>query len=363
MPRMRNNRGFDPISLSFLDVISCGFGAVVLIFLILDHNAARQNDVTNRDTLAEIDFLNEDIREGEEGLVRLRNTLSDVDFQVVEAQGRARVIEEEIKTILEELARLENESSSKTQTEESLRDEIKSLEEELEKLRKEELQSGNNIRRFVGEGNRQYLTGLLLGGSRILILVDTSASMLDATIVNIIRRRNMNTEAKLSAPKWKRTRSTVEWLIAQLPPPSQYQIYTFNSETLPLIDGTDWQWLEVADQTQLDQAVTKLNTIVPANGTNLDKLFAKVASIDPPPDNIYLITDGLPTLGKAPVSGNISGRDRERLFNSAVRELPSGIPINIILEPLEGDPMAAPLFWQLAITSKGSFLNPAEDWP
>lgn len=356
-------RAFDPISLSFLDVISCGFGAVVLIFLILDHSESSQNQVQDPALAAEVNLLEEDIREGELGLVRTRNTLSDLDLRMVEAQGQARAIEEEIQSIMEELARLENESSATIVSEEQLRADIDALEAELEKLRAETDNSGNNVRRFVGEGNRQYLTGLILGGARILILVDSSASMLDSTIVNIIRRRNMNDDAKRSSEKWVRTRRTVEWLVAQLPPPSQYQIYTFNAETRSILEGTEGQWLEVADEAQLDRAIDALDRVIPVNGTNLATLFNAVANLSPPPDNIYLITDGLPTLGGRSDGGNISGRERERLFEQAVRELPKGIPVNVIMQPLEGDPMAASLYWQLAISSGGSFLNPAPDWP
>ncbi|MDG1851875.1 MAG: VWA domain-containing protein, partial [Gammaproteobacteria bacterium] len=62
-------REFNPISLSFLDVMSCGFGAVVLIFLILDHSSTVQNDANNPDLAAEINLLNEEINEGQENLV------------------------------------------------------------------------------------------------------------------------------------------------------------------------------------------------------------------------------------------------------------------------------------------------------
>jgi archaellum component FlaC len=313
---------------------------------------------------AEVNLLEEDIREGETGLVRVRNTLSNVDLQMVQAQGQARAIEEEINSIMEELSRLENETSATVVSEEDLRSDIEALEAELERLRAEREDTGNNIRRFVGDGNRQYLTGLIMGGARVLILVDSSASMLDSTIVNIIRRRNMNDEAKRSAAKWIRTKRTVEWLVAQLPPPSQYQMYTFNAETRAMLPGTEGQWLEVADTAQLDRAMQELENTIPVNGTNLETLFNAVANLSPPPDNIYLITDGLPTLGsRAAAGGTVSGRDRERLFEAAVRELPKGIPVNVILQPLEGDPMATSLYWQLAVSTDGSFLNPASDWP
>ena len=327
-------REFNPISLSFLDVMSCGFGAVVLIFLILDHSSTVQNDANNPDLAAEINLLNEEINEGQENLVRVRNTISEVDFQMVEAQGLARSIQEEIDTFLEELAQLENTTLAKKESVEKLKSDIQTLEEELERLRAaQDSFSGNFIRPYVGDGNRQYLTGLILGGSRILVLVDTSASMLDNTIVNIIRRRNMSVETRIASDKWVGVRKVVDWLTTQLPPPSQYQIYTFNEQVQPLIPGTNGNWLEVADEAQLSDAVSRINQIIPENGTNLENVFQAVAAMNPLPDNIYLITDGLPTLGSREgglfsrrPDGNqntVSGREREELFRSAVGKLPS----------------------------------------
>jgi hypothetical protein len=43
--------------------------------------------------------------------------------------------------------------------------------------------------------------------------------------------------------------------------------------------------------------------------------------------------------------------------------LPRNVPVNIILAPMEGDPMAASEFWQLAQVSRGSFMSPSKDWP
>ncbi|RLA57520.1 MAG: hypothetical protein DRR04_12705 [Gammaproteobacteria bacterium] len=87
-------------------------------------------------------------------------------------------------------------------------------------------------------------------------------------------------------------------------------------------------------------------------------------ALSPSPDNIFLITDGLPTQGINPPRGNkVSGKERLKLYRQAVRALPKGVPVNIILAPMEGDPMAASEFWQLAQISGGSFLSPSKDWP
>jgi hypothetical protein len=358
-------RSVDPISMSFLDVISCGFGAVILLFMVMKHSTSLELPSVTPELVAEIDLLDEEIRDGKEGLVRVRNTLSDVDLQMVQAQGLASSIEEEIKTFLEELAQMENNTLANEESVAKLKADIDSLEEELNRLRAAEDQvTGNNIREFIGDGNRQYLTGLILGGNRILILVDMSASMLDNTIVNIIRRRNMPDADRINSAKWVQVRKTVDWLTTQLPVPSQYQIYVFNNEARSLLPGTEGRWLEVADEPQLTQAVTALNAIIPNEGTNLENLFVSISQMNPLPDNIFLITDGLPTLGsRGKTTGTITGRDREELFENALQKLPENIPVNVIMSPLEGDPMAPGWYWQLAIQTKGSFMMPSPDWP
>ena len=70
-------RNLNPISLAFLDVMFCGFGAVILIFLILDHNSNVTPSEQNPDLAAEVNLLREEVNEGELGLVALRNTFSE----------------------------------------------------------------------------------------------------------------------------------------------------------------------------------------------------------------------------------------------------------------------------------------------
>ena len=90
--------------------------------------------------------------------------------------------------------------------------------------------SGNKAYEFTGDGQRQYLTGIQLGGENVLILIDSSASMLDESIVNIIRRRNMQEDLKRQAPKWQRTTAIAQWVIANLPLNADFQVWSFNDE-------------------------------------------------------------------------------------------------------------------------------------
>jgi len=86
--------------------------------------------------------------------------------------------------------------------------------------------------------------------------------------------------------------------------------------------------------------------------------------LSPRPDNILLITDGLPTQGRSKPGGTtVSADERLKHFQAAVRVLPSGIPVNTVLLPMEGDAYAAAAYWKLAQDTRGSFLTPARDWP
>ncbi len=358
-------RKLNPISLAFLDVMFCGFGAVILIFLIIDHSSTVAKNQADPSLMAEINLLEEEVREGTEGLVRIRNTVSDKSFEVVQAQGLARQIQEQIDTFLQELAALENSSVATVESVEKLRSDIQNLEEELLRLQASAFQQeGNNVRQFLGDGNRQYLSGFFLGGQRILILVDSSASMMDSTLINIIRTRNLPDDRKKQAPKWRRTVKTVDWISTQLPITSRYQIWNFSDSYTSAIPGTEEMWLEVADRDQINQAIRNIGDLVPKNGTNMQQVFRAVADMNPPPDNIFLITDGLPTLNnRSSRDGLVTPSKRLDYYKDALEELPRGIPVNVILMPLEGDPSAAAAFWELAQYTRGSFLSPSKDWP
>ncbi|MGI9250121.1 MAG: VWA domain-containing protein [Pseudohongiellaceae bacterium] len=357
-------RRVNPLSLAFLDVMFCGFGAVILIFLILDHNSTDALVETDYATQAEVDLLEQEILEGEEGLVQIRNTVDDVSLEVVTAEGMALQIQSQLDDFLQQLAALENSGTAEERLQE-LRDEVEQLEQDLLELQATSPEEGgNSARQFVGDGNRQYLSGMFLGGQRILILLDSSTSMLDNSLINILRTRNMTEQRQKAAPKWQRSVRSVDWVSSQLPITSRYQIIHFAEDFAPVLEETDGQWLEVADRDQLNRAINAVHDLVPNGGTNLERAFRGVANMEQLPDNIFLVTDGLPTLsGDRTTDGLVTPSQRLRLFEDAFRELPEGIPVNVILLPLEGDPNAAAAYWQLAQQTRGSFLTPSSDWP
>ena len=87
--------------------MSCGLGAAVLIFLLLKHTIDGPSPIIEKQLLSEVSLLEEEIKVGEEKLVRIRNTISEISDESVTAQGLARKIEEDIeqlKSLLEEIA-------------------------------------------------------------------------------------------------------------------------------------------------------------------------------------------------------------------------------------------------------------------
>jgi hypothetical protein len=357
-------RKLSAFSLSFLDIMSCGFGAAVLLFLIIKHNVDTNipQPIVNSDLSSEVVLLEEEVLEGEKGLVIIRNTISDIDEKLVTAQGLARRIMEEIS--LTEGLTNELVLDGKDGKLNKIKSDIKRLETEKQQLISDLNKTGEDSRKYAGDGNRAYVTGLRMGGRNILVLLDTSGSMLDSTIVNVIRRRNMRDERKRTAPKWTRALGTVSWLSAKFPNNSQFQLYTFNTETKAAIPESKGKWLKVGDKLQLDRAIKNMKNIVPEKGTNLENAFTAASKLRPLPDNIYLITDGLPTKGSKSTRGaTISGKQRLNLFERALKSLPKGVPVNVIMFPMEGDPLAAKAFWQLSWITNGSFMSPSEDWP
>ena len=360
-------RPVSPFSLSFLDIMFCGFGAVVLLVLILNTDTVKARNQTFADLSAEVIRLQQEVIIGEDDRVVARNSLAAVVDDQVTTEGEAQRIIETIKALEIQMATLEKETLSSRAHINELSSDLKALDAEQQRHGAQttaDAEQGNKVRSFKGEGDRQYLTGLKVGGKRVLILVDVSASMLDETIINVVRRRNMDTASKRNAAKWRRALSTADWLVSNLPPGAAFQLYAFNTSANPLVSGSDGRWLQTSNRQDIEAAVSGLHQAIPSGGTSLHQALSVAGKLSPRPDNILLITDGLPTQGRSkPAGTTVSAAQRLEHFETAVRSLPAGIPVNTILLPMEGDAYAAAAFWKLAIDTRGSFLTPARDWP
>lgn len=365
---MRNRRTTQVFTMSFLDCICCGFGAVVLIYTIMSASMGVTKVRVDDDLRGEVSKLEEEVLQGYKNLVVLRNTLEKTENQSSSASGRiARVLEELDRTRLE-LSQYTGDTLASREHVNQLKADIRSLEEGTRRLAAgttDKGEKGEDLRAFSGTGDRRYLTGMKVDGKRILVLVDGSASMLDETLVNILRMRNMPDVQKMLAPKWQRTVATLDWITTQIPLDSEFQIFVFNTQAKAVVEGTDDKWLKGNDVRTLNAAVQALRRTVPQDGTSLINAFNVARQLSPAPDQIILVTDGLPTQGATPpaLRKAVEVEQRVKLFDQSLASLPVRVPVSIILMPMEGDVPAPSKYWRLARETGGVFMMPSRDWP
>jgi hypothetical protein len=338
----------------------------VLLFMLVSQNALIEPRAVVDNLEAEAARWELRVLTGQRNLVQLQEQLQAQVREWTALLSVRQNLTSEIQDTQARLATLSEDSDARRAAIERLRAELAQLNQQSQELsttaRPDD--EGTRLRSFEGEGNRQYLTGLRMGGRRVAILVDTSTSMLDRTIVNILRRRNMSVEQQRRAPKWQQVVNTVDWLTTQIAPGTQVQIIGFSDKATWLTPDSEGKWLTLNDGSELDAAVTALRASHPQGGTSLHAGFNALKLLEPKPDNIFLLVDGLPTMGDVmPTRDGVNAADRLDHFNRAVRQLPVGVPINIIMFAMEGDPQAAPAYWLLSLRTGGSLLAPAEDWP
>ena len=363
---MRRRR-VEVFSLSFLDCICCGFGAVVLFYTIIAGQSGVDR-IRRTDALqAEVNLIEEEVLQGARNLVVLRNTLEKTQTDTARAAARTRALLEEISSTREEALRAGATSMAQREHINKLKADVRSLEESSRRLQGgaiDRAPAGQQVRAFRGSGNRRYITGIRLKGKRVLLLIDRSVSMVDEDLVQILKLRNQTEAARRAAPKWRQTLDIADWLSTQLPPGSQFQLYAFNTTAGSVLADFQGKWLDSADPRVLAQAVDGLRALAPEGGTSLINAYSAIRSLSPMPDQVVLVTDGLPTQGaERPSRRFVNVNQRARLFDEAQRSLPSNVPVDVILLPMQGDLPAPHRFWTLARATGGNFLMPSKDWP
>jgi hypothetical protein len=164
----RKRRGIDIFNLSFLDVVSCGFGAIILLLVIVKVSEP-----------SVIEKLSVDLS----GLVR------DLTEQTEEIRGETVVLnrdltekQEQLSVIKEKLARLKGELSSirgQYQTTKNEHEAQTIIEKQLETARQS---LSEEMRRLLGAGYRRPKADDTIGGvpvdsEYIIFIIDTSGSM------------------------------------------------------------------------------------------------------------------------------------------------------------------------------------------
>jgi hypothetical protein len=364
----RRRRNTEVFSLSFLDCICCGFGAVVLFYTIISAQSGVERVRKIDDVTAEVNRLEEQVLVGTKNLVVLRNTLEKTQSDTVAASQRAARIVAETAARRDQASIYSEDALAREARVEKLIADIKAQEEANKRLEGAALDTaprGERIKAFRGTGDRRYLNGLQLKGKHILVLVDTSASMLSDDIVEVIKLDASANSVKQTSTKWRRAIDTVEWLTAQMPNGAKFQVYGFNTKATSVIADTQRQWLAASDPKLINRALQGLRGKVPDGGTSLINAFTAARLLSPQPDQVVLLTDGLPTQGSTPpaIGKFINARGRLKHFDEAVKTWSRDMRMDILLFPMRGDGPAAYAFWSLARRTGGSFVVPSRDWP
>jgi hypothetical protein len=252
---VRRRRTVEVFTLSFLDCICCGFGAVILFYTIVSAQTGVRSLHSNDDLAAEVSLLDQQVLTGSRNLVVLHNQLQKTAAEAVSDAARSKSIAATLTTQREQLSTSDSDSLARRAHIEKLKADIRSLEEGKRRLEAASLDKGppgQQVNSFRDSGgDRRYITGIRMRGKRILILLDVSASMLHEDLVSVLRLRHADDEQKRSASKWRRAVDTVGWLTTQIPPGSSFQIYTFNTQAAPLIPDSGGKWIDSADAPQL----------------------------------------------------------------------------------------------------------------
>ncbi len=346
-------RETEVFSMSFMDCICCGFGAVLLLFILTTGQKADHS---------------------EETVEELKQRVAEMEKEITKEQSELAKMARPAAMTPEELAALKQENQNTKRKADERDEELKQLLRQLAALKNEEAKLLADLKAMPEEeqqpvpipevDRRQYLTGVQMEGSHVLFVVRASGSMLGDTIDEAAGRLEDPEFKKREAPKWQRVVHSLEWLVASLAPDTNFQILLFNDDTIPLLPDRGEGWISRGDRTGVQQALTKLRLVVPKGSANLERAFNHVRFMPTLPDAIVLITDGLPTASESSPASDSTDDDTRMLYlRQAVRQLPPRIPVSTILFPTSGDPGAPALYWELAGYTKGALVSPSADWP
>lgn len=350
----QKRRVVELFSLSFMDCICCGFGAILLIFILTTGQKATFDRKDLTELRERVGQLTTETRIEKEEIERLAKSLAAMDLDIrglrdQKAQEESRLSEREkqLQLLLREVS--------------TLQDVMAKLMEQKKALPTQEdpvpVPTPNVDR-------RQYLTGFRLEGEYVLFLVRASGSMLGETIDEATSRLEDPDFKKRDAPKWRRVVHSLEWMLANLGPETRFQIVFFNDETSPILPARADEWFSPTDRQAMTEVIAALHQVVPRGSANMERAFAGVRVMQRIPDSVVLLTDGLPTAADSLVSGGtIDDETRIRFFHAARKQLPARVPLSTLLFPLNGDPAAPALFWELANATRGALVSPSKSWP
>lgn len=353
MQLKRRESGFN---LAFLDVMACGLGAVILILIIVDFNDDTHIPST------EIERLQQELAASEQQAQSLTNSIAQQAQQTDTQQSLANEDAKRIAQLKIQQRELQQAIATQKAVIADLEDAIAAV---APKQADDPIANSNT-------NEETYLLGLIVEGRNIGILIDSSASMTDEGLIDIIKRKLGSDQNKRQGPKWQRTLRIANWMLARVPNNSNVAVVHYNKSATTVASA------QQQSSSHIGKLVAQISQIVPQNGTNLAAGLKEIKRAMPNMTDLYIITDGLPSLVDTSsgfstsrncnptINGQstITGSCRVKVMQHTLRSNQIGrVKTNVVLLPLEGDPQAGALYWQWANYTGGTFISPAGTWP
>ncbi len=174
---MRNRRGIEEFSVSFLDVICCGFGAIILLLMI---TKTVQPILLEK---SQVD-LQEQVAEREQALYEIRGQITELRRQLDDTEGdlqdkleQLAELQRQLTEILGEFANLSEAEKEVSTQNLKLAAAKQSLTDEMQRL------LGLDFKRSSG-----LVGGIAVDSEYIIFVIDTSGSMQSVAWPQVVRK-------------------------------------------------------------------------------------------------------------------------------------------------------------------------------
>ncbi|NPA94209.1 MAG: VWA domain-containing protein, partial [Thermodesulfobacteria bacterium] len=169
MRRRTKNRTIDVFSLSFLDVVSCGFGAIVLLLVISQFSEPRVTKEMTVKLKARIEAL-------EKERIKLKGQIAVADDQLTSRQEQVSRLKERVAKLEGELRQVRGRLKAAATDQEARKIIAKQLEQARQKLTEE--MKRLQAMRPVTYKRKAIVGGIPVDSQYIIFVIDTSGSML-----------------------------------------------------------------------------------------------------------------------------------------------------------------------------------------
>ncbi len=114
-------KSFNVFSLSFLDAMTCGLGAVILLFMIINATIDERSEVVLEELSSEVDRVELQVLVGRKNLVQVQQELAELIQEWAVLRGLREQIVTEISLTAEEFSDLTADTTAQEEAIERLR--------------------------------------------------------------------------------------------------------------------------------------------------------------------------------------------------------------------------------------------------